>query len=389
MAARNLTRKRDYKLALDHTATPIVAFIRREMLKGRTSAEVGESLRVRFSMDDLARTRSVWEPHFREAGLYGRVYSTQDSFDDCHEGADFVAKHNLGIRGIVTGSKCESCIYNKIGRCMLYGKALVREASDLYTPQTVNAVILELRTAGRLPAVDGKVASSWGATPREQLKGIYQSVSREAPPVQASGRMDIVRAFHGAPAREPQAPVRRPIVAAARRLLNEGLYGQDLIAAMRLRFQPGEIAAAREDLKAVFAEQGLQGIYYIDPSAHEDYGNGCEEVSRLYRAKQVKYAKIGSKCHGCVHNVNNSCSKLNKPLVNEPPYVDKTAQQHAMLSSGPATETSLPSLMQGTGLSMVAEYQLQNGGMTIEVNEQEAKPAPSFEIVMGRTKVKV
>jgi hypothetical protein len=387
VAASNLTRKRDEKMALDHKATPIVAFIRREMLKGRTSAEVGESLRVRFSMDDLARTRSVWEPHFREAGLYGRVYSTQDSFDDCHEGADFVAKHNLGIRGIVTGSKCESCIYNKIGRCMLYGKPLIREASDLYTPQTVNAVILELRTAGRLPPVDGRVASSWGNTPREQLKGIYQSVAREAPPVQASGRLDIVRAFHGAPAREPQRPVVRPIVAAARKYLNEGLYGEDLVRTMRLAFSAEEIQAARGELKAVFAEQGLQGIYYIDPAPYSDYGAGCEEVSRLYKSKQVKYAKIGPKCTGCVHNVNNTCSKLGKALVHEPPYVDKTAQQHAMLNSGAATETNLPSLMQGTGLSMVAEYQLQNGGMTVEVDE--AKPATSFEIVMGRAKVKV
>jgi len=390
IAASNLTRKRDQQMALDHKSAPIVAMIRRELLKGRTSSEVGESLKVRFSMDDLARTRSVWEPHFREAGLYGRVYSTQDSFDDCREGADFVAKHNLGIRGIVAGSKCDSCIYNKVSRCMLYGKPLVRQAEDLYTPQTVDAVLLELRTAGRLPPVDGKVASSWGQTPRDQLKNIHQSIAREAPPVAVSSRLDIVKAFHGAPAREPTVAARKPIVAAARRLLNEGLYGEDLVAAMRVRFQPDEIASAREELKAVFAEQGLQGIYYIDPSAYADYGSGCEEVSRLYRSKQVKYAKIGSKCVGCLHNVNNTCSKLGKDLVVEPPYVDKTAQQKAMLASGLSTETSVESLMPSTGLSMIAEYQLQNGGMTIEVNEPDPSPAPSFEVILGRNmKVKV
>jgi len=390
VAASALTRKRDEQSILAHKAAPIVALIRRELLKGRTSSEVGDSLKVRFSMDDLARTRSVWEPHFREAGLYGRVYSTQDSFNDCHEGADFVAKHNLGVRGIVTGSKCGSCIYNKIGRCMLYGKPLVREAADLYTAQTVSTVIQELRTSGRLPSVDGKVASSWGQNPREQLKNLYQSVAREAPPANNSGRLDIVTAFHGRTTpREPTKPVLRPVVAAARRLLNEGLYGTDLVAAMRVRFQPEEISAAREELKSVFAEQGLQGIFYVDPSAYDDYGMGCEEPARLFRARQVKYAKLGSKCVGCVHNVNNTCSKLGKQLVVEPPYIDKAEQQRAMLASGPATETSVHSLMPATGLSMIAEYQLQNGGMTIEVNE-ETQASPGFDIVLGRNmKVRV
>ena len=45
--------------------------------------------------------------------------------------------------------------------------------------------------------------------------------------------------------------------------------------------------------------------------------------------------------------------------------------------------------MPSSGLSMIAEYQLQNGGMVVEVNETQAQPAPSFEIVLGRTKVKV
>ena len=390
IAASSLTRKRDAQAALDRKAAPIVDFIRHEMLKGRTSAEVGDSLKMRFAMSDLAATRKVWEPHFREAGLYGWVYSTQDSFEDCHTGADFVAKHNLGVRGIVEGSKCGSCIYNKIGRCMLYGKTLVREASDLYTPRMVEAVLLELRTSGRLPQVDGKVASSWGSTPREQLKNIFQSVAREAPPVAGSGRLDIVKAFHGSTsAREPTKAARRPVVASARKLLNEGLYGTDLVAAMRLRHQPEEIQAAREELKAVFAEQGLQGIYYVDPSAYDDYGVGCEEPARLFRARQVKYAKLGPKCTGCVHNVNGTCSKLGKQLVVEPPYVDKTEQQRAILASGSSMETTPQSLMPSSGLSMIAEYQLQNGGMVVEVNETQAQPAPSFEIVLGRTKVKV
>jgi hypothetical protein len=382
ISAANLTKKRDQdvrNVLAAKKAQPVIALMRRELLKGHGITEVVDTLKVAFAGDVLTETRPLWEPLFHEAGLYGTLYSTQDSFNDCSEGHDFIAKQNPTIRAIVAGSKCGSCIYNKVARCLIYGKPLIKDASVLYTPETVNAVLLEGRTSGRLPQ-EVKVAAEFGLNPREQLKAIHRLSSRAMHNQQQLSRLDYVKAYHGAAQEQPRDVV-SPVVASVRRLLNEGLYGKDLLTTIKLRFQPNVIAAAQNELRAVIAEQGLQGIFYIDPSAYDDYGYGCKEAERLHRSRLVEYAKVGSKCQGCVHQTKQGyCSTLDKALVDEPPYYDKAAQQRDILASGTATETNLAGLI-NNGQSMMVEFEMQNR-MAVEINP-EVKVA-SLDVQLGK-----
>ena len=382
ISAANLTKKRD-QAALDflsaRKAQPVIALMRREMLKGRGITEVVDTLKVAFAGDVLNETRPHWEPLFHEAGLYGTIYSTQDSFTDCSEGHDFIAKQNPTIRAIVTGSKCESCIYNKVSRCLIYGKPLVKDANVLYTPETVNAVLLEGRTSGRL-SQEVRMASEFGTSPREQLKTIHRMSSRGGTVQHQMTRLDHMKAFHGM-AQEMPRDVVSPVVASVRRLLNEGLYGKDLMTTIKLRFQPNVIAAARDELREVIAEQGLQGIFYIDPSAYDDYGYGCKEAERLHRSRLVEYAKVGSKCQGCVHQTKQGyCSVLDKALVHEPPYYDKAQQQRDILASGTSTEVRFDQLV-NNGQSMMVEFEMQNR-MAVEI-DPEVKFA-SLDVQLGK-----
>lgn len=368
----NLTKKRDaeiqQKLAVEK-ARPVVALLRREMLKGRSEYELLHTLKLAFEVRDLRATRSEWEPLFKEAGLYGAIYSTQDSFDDCREGADFLNKHASKARAIVAGQKCESCIFNKVGRCMMYGRKLVASAEDIYTSETVRAVVDEHKIAGNLPYIADKIA--WGETPAQALKAIHKAASGpHATPQQMNLRETTELAFSGhSKTHTANTFVRRDIVKAAARYLNEGLYGSDLLAALKSQFDPRDLRASTTELKKVLAEQGLQGIKYIDPSIYGDYGKGCHEAQRLHRSRQaVKYAKIGSKCGSCVHQTRAGyCSVLNKQLVVEPPYLDKFAEQQAMLNSGVSTEISAASLI-NSGLSMMQEYELQHREASLELN---------------------
>jgi hypothetical protein len=364
---------------VDKTVLAIVATMRREMLKGRSPSDVLQALKAAYTPQTLIATRTAWEPMFREAGLYGAVYSTQDSFEDCREGADFLAKHNPTVRAIVTGSKCESCIYNKISRCMLYGKPLVKDASALYTPEVVEAVLWEGRVSGKLP--ETKKASEYGSNPREQLLTMHRTASNDLPRQVQATRMDVVNAYHGSTP-EMAKPVVNPVVAGVSRMLNEGLYGADLLRVVKLRYDSKSLIAAKEELRPVIAEQGLQGIFYIDPSAYDDYGKGCKEAERLHRTRLVEYAKVGSKCSGCVHQTKQGyCSVLDKTLVTEPPYYDKAAQQQQILSSGASTEIRFAELV-NNGLSMMAEYDMQNRTTSFEL-DPEKKPEPLL-IALGR-----
>lgn len=385
IAASTLTRKRDEaaRLAIaSRKAAPVIALLRREMLKGRSADELVHAMKLAFQVTDLQETRALWEPVFREAGLYGAVYTTQASFDECREGADFVAKHNPGIRAVVAGEKCGGCIYNKVGRCMLYGKQLVANTTDVVTWETVDAVLQEQKIAGRIASWNAKVASAWGNTPADALKAIHRASALKAGPSVASPfRNDVFTAFNGnAASHVTSGLTKREVVKTASKYLNEGLYGDALLGALKLRFDARDLIAASEDLKPVLGEQGLQGIFYIDASIYDDYGKGCAEAARLYRSKGVPYVKLAEKCLGCVHQTKiGHCSVINKPLVIEPPYADKAAQQRAVLASGNATEISYESL-QNNGHTMLAEFQMQGGAPMPDIEVNEAPQKLAYEV---------
>ena len=370
-------------------ARPIITLLRREMLKGRSERELVQVMKLAFGKEDLVATREQWEPVYREAGLYGAVYSTQDSFDDCRIGADFLNKHSSKARAIVAGDKCESCIFSKVGRCLMYGRKLVKTTSEILTPETVAAVLDEHRMAGRLPPTAAR--QKWGTTVAGQLKALHRAATTVQPVALSSGMRGVIeRGFYGHGARPTGTSdlTKRSILKAASRYMNEGLYGTDLATVLRGRFEVRDLKAAEAELRVVLAEQGLQGIKYIDPTPYDDYGNGCATASRMHRSRSaVKFAKVGDKCASCVHQtLPGVCSVLSKQLVIEPPYIDKAAEQQAILASGKSTEVDYGSLM-NNGLSMMAEYQIQNGDGAIELNPPGVDPQVSIEF--GNQEVKL
>jgi hypothetical protein len=362
-------------------AKPVVDFLHREMVKGLSHEELVRSLKLAFDTNFLTKTYSQWGPIFKEAGLYGVIYTKQASFDNCHAGADFLAKHNSGVRAIVAGKKCESCIYNKV-RCLLYGKPLVKTASQLLTKATVDAVLLEHSTAGRI--APWEIKANWGETPVSALKAIHEVTRKASLPQVASARMGFMQGFHGQTiGLVTSGLTRRDIVKQASRYMNEGLYGQDLLTALKARFEVRDLVAAKDELRPVLAEQGLQGIFYIDPSVYGDYSKGCDEASRLHRTRLVGYIKQGSKCGSCIHQTRlGFCSKINKQLVDEPPYVNKAAQQREVLASGRSTEVSYASLM-NNATSTLAEFQMQNP-MSVEVKEASVPNAVTIQFGTGK-----
>lgn len=382
IAASSLTKKRDEenrrKLA-EAKARPIVTLLRREMLKGHSEPELIHALRLAFDLRDLEETKAEWGPLFREAGLYGVVYSTQNSFDDCREGADFLNKHASKARAIVQGSKCSSCIFNQASRCMMYGRKLIASASDVLTTDTVQAVLDENRIAGKLPYDAAKL--HWGSTPTEALKAIHKAATMPLAGPGLSLRSSIETAFYGQThVGQTSELTKREIIKAAAQYMNEGLYGEDLGTVLRSRFDPRDLLASAQELKQVLAEQGLQGIKYIDPTVYDDYGAGCKQAANKHRSRTaVQYLKVGDKCASCVHQSRpGHCSVISKQLVVEPPYVDKLAEQRAILASGRATEVSYASLM-NNGLSMMQEYQLQHQAPALELNPETKRVEATIE----------
>jgi hypothetical protein len=270
---------------------------------------------------------------------------------------------------------------------MMYGKRLVAKAEDLYTQETINALLWEHRQAGNLETGSEKVA--WGSTPAEAIKAIYRTANspkKASVPLRAYTEQEFNGYKYEKEAKDltKRDILNNEILKAASRYLNEGLYGRQLLGLLKSRFASTDIKAATDLLKTVLAEQGLQGIFFVDPTVYDDYSRGCEEGGRLHRARQVPYVKIGPKCSSCIHQaVPGTCSKYAKPLVVDPPYADKTAMQREMLASGNSTEHNLQNLMIPSH-SIVAEYAMSS--MTIDLNPEPVKPE-RVSVQMGRAKV--
>jgi hypothetical protein len=347
-------------------ARPVLALLRREMLKGRSEDEVRQALASAFQSTDLEATAPSWVLLASTMGAYGVVYATQSSFDDCHEGADFLAKHNPGIRYMVAGQKCAGCIYNKIGRCLIYGKPLVASPVEVVTPEIVQQVLADHKSAGRIAPWDNR---SWGESPSQALRNIHAAAAATGLPQRAQPRLEVVKGYYAtAPQVTTGELTRREIVKTARQYMNEGLYGSDLLQLLQSKFDKRDLVAAAGDIRPVIAEQGLQGIFYVDPEVYDDYGKGCDKAASLHRSRGVPYLKVGSKCGSCVLQTRPGfCSKLNKPLVVEPPYVDKAAQQREILASGASTEMDVSNLV-NNGHAMMAEFEVQQKGMDIELD---------------------
>ena len=383
--ASTLVRGKQAAAQTQIEARPVVAFLKREMVKGLAEAELHRGLKIAFDRDLLTKTVSQWGHLLKEAGLYGVIYSTQESFDDCRVGADFFAKHNPSVRAIVAGDKCGSCIYHKVSTCMMYGKKLVKDASELYTPETVGAVLQEHRTANRLQPWSGKTSSAWDSDPRAALQLIHQAVSRDQGPLTASTRLDHMVGYFGGVQEQHvgNSQTTRQVVKQASEYMNEGLYGKDLLKVLKGRFEVRDLVAAGADLKAALSEQGLQGVYYIDPTVYADYGKGCEKAASLHRSRSIEFLKLGGKCASCVHQRKAGfCSKVNKPLVQEPPYTDKRAQQREILASGNSTDIDLAGLV-NNGADMVSEFEMQNRGLNAEVNPIVEAPTSEIEFSTG------
>jgi hypothetical protein len=145
--------------------TKMGRWLRDQMMKGRYGKELAEALKVAYSYSELLDQAPVVVAYREEEGLYGRAYSTADSYDDCTEGT---RKISNSVQQIVKGSKCDGCIYNKIGRCLLYSKTLTDQPE--YSEDTVNAALNYRVGHGQLTERDAQKIRALDVDPKTKTR---------------------------------------------------------------------------------------------------------------------------------------------------------------------------------------------------------------------------
>ena len=151
-------------------------------------------------------------------------------------------------------------------------------------------------------------------------------------------------------------------------LMNTGLSGKNLQTKILARYSREDLRKVPEIGRSLAAEDGVQGFYFVDPSAYKDYGKGCIEGSKLFRKqssdKNTKYILAGASCTGCMHQTAPSwCNKYAKKIArNIPDSVRREA----------ADRRKLPVIMDRAPIhNPVSEFELQSE-LPIDLNGSRA-----------------
>lgn len=145
--------------------TKIGRWLRDRMLSGSYGAKLSSEIRKTFSEEDIVKNAPLILAMREEEGLFGRSYSTADSFADCAVGKRAM---NETVSQIIKGSKCGGCVYNKSGSCLLYGKDLLNEPS--YNERQVQKALGYRVRSGSLNKRDAKSLVSQNMDLRDKVR---------------------------------------------------------------------------------------------------------------------------------------------------------------------------------------------------------------------------
>jgi hypothetical protein len=103
-------------------------------------------------------------------------------------------------------------------------------------------------------------------------------------------------------------------------LMNTGLSGKPLQAAILQRYSRDDLTQVPEVGRRAAKDDGVQGVFFIDPTAYRDYGKGCNVGSQAFRKRGAPHVLASDGCTGCMlQTAPGWCSKYAKSLIRQVP----------------------------------------------------------------------
>jgi hypothetical protein len=102
--------------------------------------------------------------------------------------------------------------------------------------------------------------------------------------------------------------------------MNTGLSGRALYAAVLSRYTKSDIRGVSRIGSKLVQYDGVQGKFFIDPTAYNDYGKGCVTGSKYFRKRGASNVLVSDSCVGCcLQTAPGWCAKYAKSLVRDIP----------------------------------------------------------------------
>lgn len=295
-------------------------------------------------LSDYKNTQTYQKYAVEEKGLFGNLYVDLNLFKgDCHKAKKFLDRCDNHAPFVISHMKCDH-FDSKTGKCVVLNRYMVEKInydSNIVASKAIDAAIQNeqitenhrKRIFSKLKGMNAKnrkqVLSKLGSLPKLVVTTRIDS-SIEDFEVSNNALANInLNEGHNNPIRSDKNEVlRKEIRQYTAEKMNEGYYGSDLYELLRFKFGKNSLSKAKDILKASLTEQGLQGIYYVDPSVY----TSCDDGSKIHRTRGTRYVKEMKACKNCVANSEGVCQKYGKEIVSEVPYLDKKAQQEEILN---------------------------------------------------------
>lgn len=329
------------------TAADMAAFWARRSANKSDPAPSSDYLKFARRMmqghNDVATLAGSGKPELislaSEYGLLGHTYLDMDALGGCRNTLSFIQKRNdtiIASRNDGIGdvpdfvlrraSSCQICKNLPDGACAEISRiSVITNSKPSLDKKTFARSLIRAVGYDKISSVAARIAAqrvkdnaNWTLLtaqmnlykPKEASVASYEGASvsyhyGSPSPSHELGKADM----------DPEE-VRRTLS----HLMNTGLSGRRLQAALLSRYSKDDLVQVPEIGRRASIDDGVQGHYFIDPTAYRDYGHGCDDGAKLFRKQGAKNVLACDKCTGCRLQTHPGwCSKYAKDLINSVP----------------------------------------------------------------------
>ena len=319
-----------------------------------------------------------------QCGIIGHTYLDSDALGGCRNTLELVrsmassgGSSSSGPDFVVRrASSCPSCKDVSDGACSELRSAskLVRDVPTVGRSELATALqraVLQKRikpdqAKSAFEKVSSNLSTNWQYIVAQV--NLYQPQKVQQSPY--TGHKQT--AFNGASGSELTKAEMDPeeVRKTISHLMNTGLSGKSLQAAILQRYSREDLMQVPEVGRRASADDGVQGHYFVDPTAYRDYGRGCDDGAKHFRKRGAQYVLASSGCTGCVLQTHPGwCSKFAKGMIRQVPTQvrDRVASARRVLP-----------VVQGPFENPVEKYELA-GEISVDLSGSKSR-AISVEI---------
>lgn len=309
----------------EETLSPSYIKFARRMMEGHDDRQ----LLLSSGDPDLVRLAS-------EYGLLGHSWIDLDALGSCKKGLGFLNRSDSDIAPdffIRRSSSCPYCRDASDGACCRISS--VSKIVPFAPPYDKRSLASALLRAVRRGSIDNSSASKAIRTASDgsDWKSLTAQANLYSPvPVSTSEYAGIRNVAWFGPEVRPhhemdEQEVRKTISS----LMNQGMSGPALQEMILNRYSTEDLAPFPGLGKRLASEDGIQGFYYIDPTAYNDYGSGCSEGSSKFRKRGAPHIMASDRCTGCTLQTHPGwCSKYAKTMIRSVPSTVRSAAKRSL-----------------------------------------------------------